>query len=137
LAGGTTPAPEPGSTGHQSELRQLELVVGCQPPSGASPNSTPPPSAQHAAASLPATLAAQVAAGAVASVRFEGGGVPLANALLAVPRCLRALRAAGYTGLLRAGDPPLLVTDADWRPKGLAADLGYLRALLQTLRASG
>ena len=45
--------------------------------------------------------------------------------------------AAGYDGLVRAGTAALLAADDDWNPKGAANDLGYLRAVLQTLDSQG
>jgi sugar phosphate isomerase/epimerase len=87
--------------------------------------------------SLAAEAADRVSAGGVSSVRFDGGGKPLADGALNVPACFKALATAGYDGLVRAGSAPLLAEDDDWNPKGAANDLGYLRATLQTLRSRG
>jgi hypothetical protein len=74
-----------------------------------------------------------VVSGNVEAVRLEGGGVPLCDSALEIPRCMLALAKGQYSGIVRGGTPPLLVDDDDWRPKGAAADLGYLRAILQAL----
>lgn len=68
-------------------------------------------------------------------VRFDGGGRLLTDSSLKVPHWAMTLAAAGYRGWLRAGTPPRLVDDDDWNPKGAAADLGYLRAVVQSLGA--
>ena len=86
-----------------------------------------------AEAGLGAATASRIQAGGISSVRFEGGGRPLGGTVLDVPACMAAVVAAGYDGLVRAGAPPLLATDDDWNPKGAANDLGFLRAVLQTL----
>lgn len=98
---------------------QLELAVG------------PPPFAPGG--DLSERLAARLQAGGVGFVRLEGGGVPFGDGPLDVPACLARLRAAGYDGFVRGGAAPLLGADDDWHPKGAAHDLGYLRAVLQSL----
>ena len=73
----------------------------------------------------------------IAAVRFEGGDRPLGDGPLNAAACVTAVAAAGYDGLVRAGTAALLATDDDWNPKGAANDLGYLRAVLQTLDSQG
>jgi hypothetical protein len=102
---------------------ESELVVGQSP-------------FEHAPG-LPEALACQVANEAVVSVRFEGAGRLLADPACQVAPCAVRLTAAGYQGAIRAGVPPDLGADHDWRPQGAAADLGYLRAVLQSLASSG
>jgi hypothetical protein len=76
----------------------------------------------------------QVRGGGVEAVRIEGGGQPLGEGGPDVPRLLAALAGAGFDGLVRAGAAPRLTDDDDdWNPKGAANDLGYLRAVLQSL----
>ena len=79
----------------------------------------------------------RVRAGGVSALRFEGGGRPLGCGGLDIPSCLAALAEAGFGGWVRAGAAPLLAEDEDWHPKGAANDLGYLRAMLQTLASRG
>ena len=86
-----------------------------------------------AGADGPAQAAARVHSGGISAIRFEGGGLPLGMGAIDVTAMLRAIAAAGYDGLIRAGAPPLLGEDDDWNPKGAANDLGYLRAVLQSL----
>ena len=102
---------------------QVELAVGLAP--------------LEAGAQLPAQLVARVRSGGLSAVRFEGGGRPLGDGSLDVPACAGAMAAAGYDGLVRAGAAALLAVDDDWNPKGAANDLGYLRAVLQTLNSQG
>ena len=90
-----------------------------------------------AGAGLTSRTADRMRAGGVSSVRFEGNGRPLGNTLLDVPACIVAMAEAGYDGLVRAGAPALLAEDDDWNPKGAANDLGYLRAVLQSLDSVG
>ena len=59
---------------------------------------------------------------------LNGGEVDLPKALLALQR-------VGFAGPLCAGPPPGLVGDTEWGHKGRAYDLGYLRAILQTIEA--
>ena len=58
------------------------------------------------------------------------------TALRATARqALLALQRVGFAGPLCAGPPPGLVGDTDWGHKGRAYDLGYLRAVLQTIES--
>ena len=98
---------------------RLEAVVGL-PPLAPGPD-------------LSRALVSCVASGGVEVIRLEGGGAPLCDAAADIPRCLLTLAHGRYAGIVRAGTPPLLVEDDDWRPKGAAADLGYLRAVLQSV----
>ena len=50
-----------------------------------------------------------------------------------VPQILQALKAKGFQGPLRAAPPPLMAADGDWGHKSRSFDLGYLRAVLQSL----
>ena len=59
---------------------------------------------------------------------LNGGEVDLPKALLALQR-------VGFAGPLCAGPPPGLVGDTEWGHKGRAYDLGYLRAVLQTIES--
>lgn len=59
---------------------------------------------------------------------LNGGEVDLPKALLALQR-------VGFAGPLCAGPPPGLVGDTKWGHKGRAYDLGYLRAVLQTIES--
>ena len=52
-----------------------------------------------------------------------------------LPQALLALQRVGFAGPLCAGPPPGLVGDTDWGHKGRAYDLGYLRAVLQTIES--
>ncbi len=52
-----------------------------------------------------------------------------------LPGALLALRRAGFAGPLRAVPPPGLVGDTEWGHKGRAYDLGYLKAVLQTIES--
>jgi sugar phosphate isomerase/epimerase len=97
----------------------VELAVGLPP--------------MQTGAGMAQAAAARVRAGGISSVRFEGGGRPLGDSPLDVPATIAALADAGYTGLIRAGAPPLLGEDDEWNPKGAANDLGYLRAVIQSL----
>ena len=56
------------------------------------------------------------------------GQTDLAGALLALQR-------AGFTGPVRAVPPPGMVGDTAWGHKGRAYDLGYLKAVLQTIES--
>ena len=47
-----------------------------------------------------------------------------------VPRALMALKKVGFNGPIRAVSPPSMVGDTEWRHKGWAYDLGYLKAIL-------
>ena len=78
-------------------------------------------------------VAAGVRSGSVAALRFEGEGRPLGEAAVDVPQVLAAADDAGFDGWLRAGASAPLSDDDDWRPKGAANDLGYLRAIVQSL----
>lgn len=79
--------------------------------------------------------------GAIAMVRLgnlrreEAGLVDafLDEGDLSIPRLLQTLRAAGFDGPVRAAPPPGMVEDTSWGHKGRAFDLGYLKAVLQTL----
>jgi sugar phosphate isomerase/epimerase len=86
-----------------------------------------------AGADLTSRTVDRMRAGGVSSVRFEGSGRPLGDTALDVPACIVAIAETGYDGLVRAGSPALLAEDDDWNPKGAADDLGYLRAVLQSL----
>jgi hypothetical protein len=97
----------------------VELAVGLTP--------------LEAGANLAADVGERVRSGGISAVRFEGGDRPLGDGPLNVAACVTAMAAAGYDGLVRAGTAALLATDDDWNPKGAANDLGYLRAVLQTL----
>ena len=52
-----------------------------------------------------------------------------------LPQALLALQRIGFAGPLCAGPPPGLVGDTAWGHKGRAYDLGYLRAVLQTIKS--
>ena len=52
-----------------------------------------------------------------------------------LPKALLALQRVGFAGPLCAGPPPGLVGDTEWGHKGRAYDLGYLRAVLQTIES--
>ena len=52
-----------------------------------------------------------------------------------LPRLLHALHENGFEGPVRAAAPPAMEGDEPWGYKGRAYDLGYLRALLQTVRS--
>ena len=52
-----------------------------------------------------------------------------------LPQALLALQRVGFAGPLCAGPPPGLVGDTEWGHKGRAYDLGYLRAVLQTIES--
>ena len=52
---------------------------------------------------------------------------------LSIPRLLQTLRATGFDGPVRAAPPPGMVDDTSWGHKGRAFDMGYLKAVLQTL----
>ena len=91
----------------------------------------------EAGANLAADVGERVRPGDISAVRFEGGDRPLGDGPLNVAACVTAMAAAGYDGLVRAGTAALLATDDDWNPKGAANDLGYLRAVLQTLDSQG
>ena len=99
----------------------LELALGL-PPTAAGP-------------SVATDAATRIQAGGVRSVRFEGEGRPLGDTALDVPGCMVAIARAGYDGLIRPGAAPLLAQDDDWKPKGAANDLGYLRGVLQALHS--
>lgn len=75
----------------------------------------------------------RVRSGGIEALRFEGQGQPLGEAPVDVPALLSAANEAGFSGLLRGGAPAALTEDDDWHPKGAANDLGYLRAVVQSL----
>jgi len=50
-----------------------------------------------------------------------------------MPRMLRALRAAGFAGPVRAARPPGMVGDTEWGHQARAFDIGYLQAVLQVM----
>ena len=52
-----------------------------------------------------------------------------------LPRLLQALDENGFDGPVRATPPPGMEDDEPWGYKGRAFDLGYLRALIQTIRS--
>ena len=52
-----------------------------------------------------------------------------------LPQILLALKRTGFSGPLCAVTPPGLSGDSDWGHKGRAFDLGYLKAVLQTIDA--
>lgn len=52
-----------------------------------------------------------------------------------LPGVLLALKRSGFTGPVRAGLPPGIVGDSEWGHKGRAYDLGYLKAVLQTIES--
>ena len=52
-----------------------------------------------------------------------------------VPGALMALKKAGFNGPIRAVAPPGMVGDTEWGHKGRAYDLGYLKAVLQTIES--
>lgn len=56
---------------------------------------------------------------------------------ISLPKVMRALVRAGFSGPLRASLPPGMVEDTDWGHKGRAFDLGYLRAILQVIERTG
>lgn len=56
---------------------------------------------------------------------------------VSLPRVIRALSRAGFSGPLRASLPPGMVGDSSWRHKARAFDLGYLRAILQVIERTG
>lgn len=53
-----------------------------------------------------------------------------------VPRTLMALKSIGFTGPLLASSPPGMAGDSEWGHKGRAFDLGYLKAILQTIASN-
>lgn len=52
---------------------------------------------------------------------------------ISLPKVMRALVRASFSGPLRAALPPGMVEDTTWGHKGRAFDLGYLRAILQVI----
>ena len=52
-----------------------------------------------------------------------------------LPGVLLALQETGFTGPVRALPPPGMVGDSAWGHKGRAYDLGYLKAILQTIES--
>jgi hypothetical protein len=52
-----------------------------------------------------------------------------------LPRVLLALEKTGFTGPLLASAPPGIAGDSEWGHKGRAFDLGYLKAILQTMQS--
>lgn len=56
---------------------------------------------------------------------------------ISLPKVLRALVRAGFSGPLRAALPPGMVEDTAWGHKGRSFDLGYLRAILQVIERTG
>jgi|GEM_PF-2471962 len=52
-----------------------------------------------------------------------------------LPRVLLALKEAQFTGLLLASPPPGIAGDSEWGHKGRAFDLGYLKAIVQTIQS--
>lgn len=56
---------------------------------------------------------------------------------ISLPRVMRALVRAGFSGPLRAALPPGMADDTAWGHKGRAFDLGYLRAILQVIERTG
>lgn len=56
---------------------------------------------------------------------------------ISLPKVMRALVRAGFSGPMRATLPPGMVEDTAWGHKGRAFDLGYLRAILQVIERTG
>lgn len=56
---------------------------------------------------------------------------------VSLPKVMRALSRAGFSGPLRAALPPGMVEDTAWGHKGRSFDLGYLRAILQVIERTG
>jgi hypothetical protein len=52
-----------------------------------------------------------------------------------LPRLLYSLEESGFNGPVRAAPPPGMEGDEPWGYKGRAFDLGYLRAIIQTIRS--
>ena len=52
-----------------------------------------------------------------------------------MPGVLLALQETGFTGPVRALAPPCMVGDSVWGHKGRVYDLGYLKAVLQTIES--
>ena len=52
-----------------------------------------------------------------------------------MPGVLLALQETGSTGPVRALAPPCMVGDSGWGHMGRAYDLGYLKAVLQTIES--
>ena len=87
-------------------------------------------------ATTPEEVVASVQSRSTGVLRLEGEGRPLGDAAVDVPRMLAAVAAVGFDGYVRAGTSAPLSEDDDWQPKGSANDLGYLRAVIQSLSTS-
>ncbi|MEE3234916.1 MAG: hypothetical protein VX294_12170 [Candidatus Latescibacterota bacterium] len=55
---------------------------------------------------------------------------------ISIPRSLRSLGSLGFSGYVATTPPPGMIDDTDWRHKGRSHDVGYLKAIIQTLESS-
>ncbi len=67
--------------------------------------------------------------------RRDGGQAFLDEGDSNWPRVLLALKNVGFAGPLLAGTPPGMAGDSEWGHKGRAFDIGYLKAILQTIQS--
>ena len=54
---------------------------------------------------------------------------------ISLPQTLRKLQSVGFSGYIATTPPPGLIDDTDWRHKGRSHDVGYLKAIIQTLES--
>tara|TARA_B100001250_G_scaffold401687_1_gene413872 strand:- start:81 stop:806 length:726 start_codon:yes stop_codon:yes gene_type:complete len=55
---------------------------------------------------------------------------------ISIPQVLCSLRSLGFSGYVAATPPPSMIDDTDWGHKGRSHDVGYLKAIIQTLESN-
>ena len=55
---------------------------------------------------------------------------------ISIPQTLNSLRSLDFSGYVATTAPPSMIDDTDWKHKGRSYDIGYLKAIIQTLESN-